>query len=548
MKTRYGGGFVQSIDGLGGARPPAGTVDWFYYVNGVEAPDGRGGAHAPRRRPRLVGPPRLGRDAARARRSSARSRSRSCTASSGKRLPVRVECAAARAARLRRRVQRRLARRGCPAGARRRSAARARAGDAARLVGPWRALARRPALASSSSGPAGQRRVRALRADGRTLALLDADGQPSRGRAPPGTGLVAATRCARGRAPVWVVTGTDAAGVDARRARARRGHAAQRFARRGRRRAASACRCASGGAVARAVYRRRASPLHAARAGGGARVLRRARRSCALLVRASRRARRRARGRARRAARRRRGARRLARARAAGARRSRCVDRVVNALVTRDGLTVFARLGDVPAARPARPHARGARLRRGRSALRVWSLVLRLRAVRARPSTPTSCCALLRRVSFRSALTAALATRLVPVLARDARRWPRRARCRAAAAPARARSRARAVATGALDRALDVAATLEVRGYGAARRARRAARAAVVAPRPRVRRLGGRARRAGVVGRASRASARFDAYPQLTLPRRRRRPSRCALALLAPSRCAPFADRRGIAR
>jgi hypothetical protein len=37
ITTRYGGGFVQSIDGLSGA--PA-HVDWFYYVNGVEAPAG----------------------------------------------------------------------------------------------------------------------------------------------------------------------------------------------------------------------------------------------------------------------------------------------------------------------------------------------------------------------------------------------------------------------------------------------------------------------------------------------------------------------------
>ncbi len=36
VHTRYGGGFVQSIDGLSGG---SGT-DWFYYVNGIEAPAG----------------------------------------------------------------------------------------------------------------------------------------------------------------------------------------------------------------------------------------------------------------------------------------------------------------------------------------------------------------------------------------------------------------------------------------------------------------------------------------------------------------------------
>ncbi len=36
VETRYGGRFVQTIDGLEG-RGSGGTVDWFYFVNGVEA-------------------------------------------------------------------------------------------------------------------------------------------------------------------------------------------------------------------------------------------------------------------------------------------------------------------------------------------------------------------------------------------------------------------------------------------------------------------------------------------------------------------------------
>ena len=70
-----------------------------------------------------------------------------------------------------------------------------------------------------------------------------------------------------------------------------------------------------------------------------------------------------------------------------------------------------------------------------------------------------------RRLSFQSALTAALATRMVPVLARDARRLADAGRTRAAGPPSRL-VLVRAVAAGALDRATDVAATLEVRGYG----------------------------------------------------------------------------------
>jgi hypothetical protein len=37
VQTRYGGGYVQSINGLSGT---SARLDWFYYVNGIEAPTG----------------------------------------------------------------------------------------------------------------------------------------------------------------------------------------------------------------------------------------------------------------------------------------------------------------------------------------------------------------------------------------------------------------------------------------------------------------------------------------------------------------------------
>ncbi len=79
-----------------------------------------------------------------------------------------------------------------------------------------------------------------------------------------------------------------------------------------------------------------------------------------------------------------------------------------------------------------------------------------------------------RRVSYRSALTASLATRLVPVLARDALRMGDAARCRPN--PPGRLAVTRAALSGALDRAVDVAAALEVRGYSAPGRPARAAR------------------------------------------------------------------------
>jgi Domain of unknown function (DUF4430) len=40
ISTRYGGGFVQSIDGLAGANSGNRRFDWFFYVDGVESPVG----------------------------------------------------------------------------------------------------------------------------------------------------------------------------------------------------------------------------------------------------------------------------------------------------------------------------------------------------------------------------------------------------------------------------------------------------------------------------------------------------------------------------
>jgi energy-coupling factor transport system permease protein len=79
-----------------------------------------------------------------------------------------------------------------------------------------------------------------------------------------------------------------------------------------------------------------------------------------------------------------------------------------------------------------------------------------------------------RRVSYRSALTATLATRLVPVLARDATRMGDAARCRPH--PPGRLTVARAALATALDRAVDVAAALEVRGYSLGGRTARRAR------------------------------------------------------------------------
>jgi hypothetical protein len=40
VTTRYGGGFVQSIDGISGTQGAGRSEDWFFYVNGIESPIG----------------------------------------------------------------------------------------------------------------------------------------------------------------------------------------------------------------------------------------------------------------------------------------------------------------------------------------------------------------------------------------------------------------------------------------------------------------------------------------------------------------------------
>lgn len=142
---------------------------------------------------------------------------------------------------------------------------------------------------------------------------------------------------------------------------------------------------------------------------------------------------------------------------------------------------------------------------------------------------------LFRRVSYRSALTAALATRLAPVLARDALRMGDAARCRAV--PAGRAAVARAALANALDRAVDVAAALEVRGYAGARRP---ARVRVPWSRHDLRvGVAALAIAGGAVAAKAGGAFAFEAYPLLSAPVG---PVEMALALALPlAAAAPLA-------
>jgi hypothetical protein len=209
VTTRYGGGFVQSIDGLAGGQEAGRPVDWFYYVNGVEASKGAAatnvhpGDHIWWDRhdwsqtdsvPAVVGSfpePFLG-------------------GIGGKRLPVRVECVAVHGDPCRT-VTARLRAIGVPAAI----AAIGSGGGPSTLrllVGIWTALDRDVAAREIGRGPRVSGVYAGFSADGKSLTLLDQDGRAAR-TLTAGAGLIAATRQGE-EAPVWIVTGTNPGGLE----------------------------------------------------------------------------------------------------------------------------------------------------------------------------------------------------------------------------------------------------------------------------------------------------------------------------------------------
>ena len=209
VRTRFGGRFVQAIDGLEG-RGAGGRRDWLYFVNGVEA--GVGAAEyelspgdvvqwdyrrwdVAQRVPAIVGafpePFRRGVE--------------------GERLPVRVQCAdaAASACEL---VKRRLAAVGVKAGGN--SLDAPPGAELVRvLVGTWRRLRTLRSVRMLEEGPAESGVFARFERGGRSLELLDTAGEGAR-RAPAGSGLVAALSPGEDEV-VWVVTGLDTAGLRA---------------------------------------------------------------------------------------------------------------------------------------------------------------------------------------------------------------------------------------------------------------------------------------------------------------------------------------------
>lgn len=137
---------------------------------------------------------------------------------------------------------------------------------------------------------------------------------------------------------------------------------------------------------------------------------------------------------------------------------------VVNALVVSRGETVVARLGDWPLLGEMNVTAEA--IVAGVSGGLRAAVAIIAAAVYSACVDPDRVLRVLRPLAGRSALTATLASRLVPVAAADASRLRDAARLRGpAAAEVGKAPLARRLLAGSFDRAIDVAATLELRGY-----------------------------------------------------------------------------------
>lgn len=206
LSTRYGGGFVQSIDGLA---PSGSSSDWFYYVNGVEAAKGaattavHAGDHiwwdlhdwrATESIPAVVGsfPEPF------------------VNGIGGKRYPVTVECGTGVDAACRR-VTGALDAVHVPA-APQLLGSGSGSDTLTVIVGTWAQL--RPAVVTQliEAGPSTSGVYARFAGGGGSLQLLDPAGRVARTLG-AGAGLIAAT-ADNSSAPTWIVTGTDAAGVE----------------------------------------------------------------------------------------------------------------------------------------------------------------------------------------------------------------------------------------------------------------------------------------------------------------------------------------------
>jgi hypothetical protein len=224
LQTRYGGRFVQSLEGLSGGKDAQGRpVDWFYYVNGIEADTGAASRKvaagdriwwdrhdwgAAQRVPAVVGSwpePFL-------------------SGSEGKKIPLAIQCAGEE--RSCDEVATRLSDEGVEGVSRTGLGAGVGQKLLRIVVGPWAKIRFDPAARQLERGPAASGVF--VRPSSAGFALLDEDGKVAQTRS-DSVGLVAATRFGE-QQPTWIVTGTDDTGVAAAAAALRSDVLSNRFA------------------------------------------------------------------------------------------------------------------------------------------------------------------------------------------------------------------------------------------------------------------------------------------------------------------------------
>jgi Domain of unknown function (DUF4430) len=211
VTTRFGGRFVQSINGLAG-KGASGQVDWFFFVNGVEADKGASEWHiSPGDRIQWDH-----RDWSTAMRVPAIVGSYPApftTASGGRRRPVRIECEDVKAPACKD-ARTRLERVGVPLSAS--SIGAPGTQEVARLVvAKWPRARTVQGASDLENGPDASGVFARFTPDGRTLELLDQHGDAVRRvHAGDGVGLVFAMQ-PRTEELVWVVTALDDAGLEA---------------------------------------------------------------------------------------------------------------------------------------------------------------------------------------------------------------------------------------------------------------------------------------------------------------------------------------------
>lgn len=208
VKTRYGGGFVQSIDGLTGTGQ-GGSRDWFYYVNGILADKGASD-YTVRPGDAVQWDYRYWKSVPDVKAIVGSFPEPFVNGLDGRRYPVRVECQDVSSAPCKR-VKATLSKAGVAASGA--TLGTQGAQKVARVVvADWKTARRLPTLKAIEQGPRHSGVFARYTGGGSRLDLLDDHGRTVRSEGPD-AGLVAALRPTDLQL-VWVVTGGDAKGVE----------------------------------------------------------------------------------------------------------------------------------------------------------------------------------------------------------------------------------------------------------------------------------------------------------------------------------------------